>query len=208
MVTIVILASRGTATNHMVELQMASTLVTAIAVARGELPSRVVTPAYLALAALMAAWSWPVPRLPTTLATLQARGPNRRATVSALRAEYGGEHARYLSLDPIVPVLSNERPLVADAFYLDLFVEGGAPAGRDLARRVERREFDAILVRDADTFPRDMMPDDLEFEALCRRFWAHDLALLRLFRSTYAVREVRRPFVVLTPEPAQVPSSR
>jgi hypothetical protein len=175
-----ILASRGTATNHMVELYLASALATAVALARLELQPRLVSAAYFALAALMAAWSWPLPGLPATIARLKARGVNRRATVAALHAEYGGT-GRYLSLDPIVPVLSGERPRAIDAFYLDLFVEGNTPAGRDLGERVGRREFDAIFVNDAD--------------------WKGDLPVMRLFRTAYSAREVRHPFVVLLPKP-------
>ncbi len=168
-VTIVILASRGTATNHMVEVHLASVLCTAVGLARLELPPRAVAAAYLALAVFIAAWSLREPRQ-----------PNRRATVVALRAEYGGPRERYLSLDPIIPLLSGERPVVLDAFYLDLLVEGDTAVGRDLGERVARREFDAIFVRDAD--------------------WPRDLPVLRLFRSAYEARETRRPFVVLVPK--------
>jgi len=177
-VTIVILASRGTATNHMVEVHLTSVLATAVALSRFDLRPRVVSAAYLALAALMAAWSWPVPGLPSTIGRLKARGLNRRATVAAVRADYGGA-GRYLSLDPIVPVLSGERPRAIDAFYLDLFVDRHTAAGRDLSERVGRREFDAIFVSDAD--------------------WKGDLPVMRLFRTAYEAREVRHPFVVLQP---------
>ena len=185
-VTIVILASRGTATNHMVEVHLASTLVAAVALTRLEHEPRLASAAYLALAAVMAAWSWPAPGMPTTIARLKARGVNRRATVAALRAEYGGS-GRYLSLDPIVPILSGERPRAIDAFYLDLFVEGDTPAGRDLGQRVGRREFDFIFVSDAD--------------------WQRNLPVMRLFRTAYVAAAARHPYVVLVPTPPSAATS-
>jgi len=199
LLTLGIFASPGTASNHLVDLQMASTLVIGVALSRGALSSRSVAPMYAALAAVLVAISWPVPGIPSVAAALEADGPRRRAVVQAIHAEFLPAGAPYLSIDPIVPVLSNERPFLLDDFNLEQFIREGAPAGRDVERRVRRHFFHAIVLHDNGDFPHDMNAGDPGFSDDCQKYWAdQDSPLMPLLRSAYEVRAIRKPFVILT----------
>jgi hypothetical protein len=197
--TVVILASPGTASNHLVDLQMASMLVVGVSVAGGQLPSRVVTGGALALALVMTFVSWPVPGLPSNIRTLAAEGPHRRAGVAAVRHALPAPPALYLSTDPLLPILSGERPIVLDTFNLNLFLVEGTAAGQDITRRIREQVFGAIVLRDGGMFPRDMGPGDPDFDACRARYWAGGSALVRLVHTTYEIGQVRRPFVIARP---------
>ncbi len=207
-VTLVIFTSPGTVGNHLVDLQMASTLVVGASVMRRAVPPRVVASVYAALALILAAISWPLPGIPSVVATLRAHGPRPRAVVAAIHSEFLPPGARYLSTDPIVPVLSDESAVLVDAFDLRRFLRDGGPPGRDIEQQVCRRAFSAIVMRDDDVFPRDMNAGDPGFAEASRLYWAkEDDDLERLFRSGYEIRAVRRPFVILLPAgPQRLPS--
>jgi hypothetical protein len=198
-VTTVILASPGTSANHMVDVQLAATLVVAASVAKGDLAPRIVAALYAVLAVVMAAISVPLPHLPSVLGTLAAEGPHQRATVSAVRAELVGG-LPYLASDPMFPLLNGERPLVQDAFMLGLSIRQGTPAGRDVVARIRRQEFSAIILRAGNAFPRDMDATDEAFMSLCALWWKNPDPLNLAVHETYDVRAVRRPFVVLWPK--------
>ena len=199
-VTLVIFSSPGTVGNHLVDLQMASTLLIGASVARSAVPPRVVASTYGILAVALAAISWPLPGIPSVIATLRAHGPRPRAVVAAIHAEFLPPGARYLSTDPIVPVLSDESAVLLDAFDLRRFLRDGGPPGRDIEDGVRRRAFSAIVLRDSEVFPRDMNAGDSGFAEASRRYWtAEDDDLVRLFHSAYEIRAVRRPFVILLP---------
>jgi hypothetical protein len=200
LVTLAIFATPGTVSNHLVDLQMASTLVIGVALARGELSPRAAIPAYVTLAAIVAAISWPIPGIPSVVATFRKDGPRQRATVLAIHDEFLPPGTRYLSIDPIVPVLNGERPFLVDFFNLQLFLREGTAGGRDLEQRVRRRFFQVVVLRDSSDFPHDMNAGDPGFADACAKYWEsqHD-ALARFFRSDYEVRAVRKPFVILTP---------
>jgi hypothetical protein len=199
-VTLVIFTSPGTVGNHLVDLQMASTLLIGASLVRQTVRPGVVAWVYGTLAVLLAAISWPLPGVPSVVATLQAHGRRPRAVVEAIRAEFLPPGARYLSIDPIVPVLRDESAVLLDAFDLRRFLRDGSPPGRDIELKIQRRAFDAIVMRDADVFPHDLNAGDPGFTEATRRYWAReDDDLERLFRSAYEIRAVRRPFVILLP---------
>jgi hypothetical protein len=199
LLTLGIFVSPGTASNHLVDLQMASTLVVGVALSRGELSPRAAASMYAALAAVLVAISWPVPGIPSVVAEIEAAGPRRRAVVQAIHAEFLPAGAPYLSIDPIVPVLNNERPFLLDDFNLERFIREGAPPGRDVEQRVRRHFFNAIVLHDNSDFPHDMNAGDPGFSNDCQKYWAdQDSPLMPLLRSAYEVRAVRKPFVILT----------
>ena len=180
-ITLVIFASPGTVGNHLVDLHMMALLVIGVALAHGRVSARTVAAAFTCLAALLAAISIPVPRIPSVIATLREKALPSRATVRAVHEEFLPPGTDYLSTDPIIPVLNDERPLVLDAFNLNRFLHEGAPAGRDLEQHLRRHDYQFVILRED---PRDL-PDRNDLE--------------RLVYSTYAVRAVRAPFVILAP---------
>jgi hypothetical protein len=87
-------------------------------------------------------------------------------------------------------MLNNDRPLVLDAFNLNRFLKEGAPAGRDLEQRLRRHDYQFVILRED---PRPLPGrNDLE----------------RLVYSTYAVRALRAPFVILAPRADEPPLDR
>jgi len=200
LVTLALFASPGIVTNQLVDLHMAATLVVGAGLARGDISPRVFTPTYAALAILLAVISIPAPGIPSVMATLQAQGPRQRSVVRAIHDEFLPAGTRYLSTDPIVPVLNDERAVLVDAFNLERFLKEGAPAGLDIAERVRVRAFDAIILRDTPDFPHDATAGDAGFDEARARYWAkQNGGLAQLFRSMYDVRAVRKPFVILRP---------
>lgn len=179
-VTLVIFASPGTVGNHLVDIHMSSVLAIGVAIAGGRLSPRPAAAVFACLAAALAAISIPVAGIPSVIATLRAQGRPSRAVVRAVHAEYLPAGTRYLSTDPVIAVLNDERPLLLDAFNLDRFVREGTPAGRDLEQRVRRHDFQVIIVRED-------------------RGGGGRNALERLVDSNYDVRAVRPPFVILVP---------
>jgi hypothetical protein len=186
-ITLVIFASPGTVGNHLVDLHMASLLVIGTAITESPLSARPAAAVFGCLATLLAAISIPVAGLPSVIATLRAQRLPSRAIVRAVQQEFLPPGTNYLSTDPVIPVLNDERPLVLDAFNLNRFLKEGAPAGRDLEHHLRRHDYQFVILRE------DLRPladrNDLE----------------RLVYSTYAVRAVRAPFVILAPradEPA------
>ena len=180
-VTLVIFASPGTVGNHLVDLHMSSVLTIGVAIAGGRLSPRPAAAVFACLAAAFAAISIPVAGIPSVIATLRAQGRPSRAAVRAVHAEYLPAGTRYLSTDPVIAVLNDERPLLLDAFNLNRFIREGTPAGRDLEQRLRRHDFQVIVTREERGAAESR--NDLE----------------RLIDSNYDVRAVRRPFVILVP---------
>jgi len=115
------------------------------------------------------------------MATLRAQALPTRATVRAIHGEFLPQGTRYLSTDPVIALLRDERPLLLDAFNLSRFVREGTPPGQDVEQRLRRRDFAFVIVREGPL--ASQTHDDLE----------------RLIHSMYEVIAVRRPFVVLVP---------
>jgi hypothetical protein len=197
-----ILASPGTSSNHMIELQIAVALGVAVAIERSRLSDRLVARAYAVLVAIMIAITLPLPWMPSPIRTLRRLGPRRRATVEAIREEFLSPQRQYLSLNALLPVLLNERPMVLDSFSLDLFVKSDAAAGRDLRSRISCRSFGTVIVDDDGLFSRDSQHGDAGFTEAATRFWTATNPVVRLFASDYEVWAVRRPFVILRPRDA------
>jgi hypothetical protein len=180
-VTLIIFASPGTVGNHLVDLHMASVMVIGVALARGTLSPRPAAGLFAALAVVLAAISMPVPGIPSVIATLRAQGLPSRAVVRAIHDEFLPPGTHYLSTDPVIELLNDERPLVLDAFNLNRFFKEGTPAGGDVERRIRRHEYQAIVVQGdrSDAGERN----DLE----------------RLIYANYDIRVLRPPFVILVP---------
>jgi hypothetical protein len=202
-VTAGIFASPGTVANQLVDVHLASVLVIGIALTRAELSPRTAASVYALLAVVMAAISWPAPGIPSVIGTLRAGGPHSRAGIEAIHAEFLPPGTRYVTNDPIIAVLGDERTVLLDDFSLELSMRRGAAAGRDFDARVRRQDFDVVIMRgDADVFPRDMDTGDVRFAAYTRRYWAGwrgHREMAALLEPAYAVHAVRRPYVILTP---------
>jgi len=198
-VAVVIFASPGTASNHLVDLQVAATLVIGLALARGELQASLATATYGAAAAMLLLIAVPIPGVPSVVTEVRNAGPRPRASALAIHAAFVTGQP-YLSMDPIVPILNGDRPWVLDYASLERFVASGTAAGRDVVDRLEAGFFGAIVLPDMGVFNRDMDRGDSGFARAEQDYWRdYDSPLAPLFRRTYAIAAARRPFVVLVP---------
>jgi hypothetical protein len=159
--TLLIFTSPGTGFNHLLELEVAAVLVVAqlFALPRDAPPEVASTPVpvwllpsaqLLILGVLLTAGfslirSWPTAEDPATL-------PGH-----ALATELGPD-ARVLPEDATVPVLLGQRPVVMDAFAYRVLAERGRIDDRELAGRIERQEFDYLVMMVRVDEPRSLCP--------------------------------------------------
>jgi hypothetical protein len=194
-VTLVIFASPGAVSNHLVDVHAAAVLLIGAALCENDRSARLVVPTY-ALLAVMAVviaiplTGVPVPSVHRTLSRQGARGGRPRSAIARVREEFLPPGVRYLSLDPIVPLLNNERPLLLDPFAADVFLRTGHAAGSDLRVRITRHEFDLVVVRDDRSFWRDSDEGPRTDGGS---------ALTRVLMAEYEIRAVRKPFLILRP---------
>jgi hypothetical protein len=200
LVAIVIFVSPGTASNHLVDLQMASTLVVGVALARRIIPMGVGTTVYAVLATMLLVISIPLPGVPSVVSDVEAARPRPREAAHAIHAEFLAPGAPYLSMDPIVPILNGERPWLLDYSSLERMYVSGAPVGHDFASRVREKFFTIIVLPGSNDFPRDMMRGEPGFAEAATKYWAgYDSPLAGVLRSAYTLHAARRPFVILVP---------
>jgi hypothetical protein len=199
-VTFAIFASPGTVSNHLVEVHAAAVLVVGAALCQGHLSPRLVVPAYALLSVMAAAIAIPLPGLPSVHRTLSRQGVHGgrpRSAIARIHQEFLQGGVRYLSLDPIVPLLNDERPLLLDPFAADVFLRTGHPAGTHLRARIAQHDFDVVILREDQLMPRDSSGGPLFAP---RRFLAgRDSGLIRTLMAGYEIRAVRRPFLILRP---------
>ncbi len=175
LVSLVIFAVPGTASNHLVDLHLASIVVIGAAVARGTVRRAIVSAMLVTIAAMLVAITIPLPIVPSVVADVRAALPRPRDAAIAIRGELL-TRGPYLALDAIVPVLNGDSPWVVDYGSLERYYVDRTPAGRDFEARVRERFFTAVV-----------LPDGYESE------------LTPLLRACYRTEVRRKPFVVLLP---------
>jgi hypothetical protein len=139
--TALIFASPGTDLNHLLELEAASVLVLAVWLRPGdgtphsatELVARALFAVALLLALARGADEW-------------ASGRAADAIPPSALAEALPDDGPLLSEDPTVPVLLGRRPVVLDAFAYRILAERGRIDSEQLAGRIRRREFAALVL--------------------------------------------------------------
>jgi hypothetical protein len=203
-VTLAIFMSPGTVSNHLIDLHAASVVLVGVSVTTGERSIiRLGPPTYALLTALMVAISIPIPGIPSVHRTLSQQGPrggHARSTVLAIHDEFLGSGVRYLSLDPVVPLLHGERPILLDPFAMEVFFHTRHPAAQDFRGRIIAHEFDVVVVRNHESFPTGMDEGTSEpHNGVTNYLGENGSAMIRLLAAKYDVRAVRTPFVILRP---------
>jgi hypothetical protein len=204
-VTLAIFASPGTVSNHLVDVHAAAVLLVGASLDKGVLPMRLVVPTYVLLLVMAVVLVVPLPGGPSvhrTLARQGIRGGRPRSAIAAVHRQFLQGHVRYLSADPIVPLLNDERPLLLDPFAADVLLRTGHPAGIDLQARIARQEFDVVIVRDDRPLAGDSQGDS-DFtpgsQNLRQFLTGNHSELIRVLLASYEIRAARRPFLVLRP---------
>jgi hypothetical protein len=148
-VTSVVVADPGAFVNHLLDVQVLSVLVTGdlwrrLSSRDGGLSLGTATILVVVLAGSVAAYHQHVrPRADVRALVHGTLDPRDR--VPRLGAAIG-EHEAILSEDPFVPVSRDELPVVLDPFMLRRIVAEHPPWRRELVRRIERHEFDKVVL--------------------------------------------------------------
>jgi hypothetical protein len=180
--TLLIFTSPGTDFNHLLELQVAAALVVARWLAdRGGI---VLAPALL-LAALLLGLAGLAERA-------RAEAPAAIRVADLARALPPG--ARLLTEDASVAVLLGQRPVVMDPFAFRLLAERGLIDDAELAGRVARGEFDALVL---------LGRIDVPGESLCPHFHFGPRVTDAMRRAYRFERQVGRYFVFRRALPPQ-----
>lgn len=146
-VVVVIFATPGTVSNHLVDAHLASLLTIGVALQRATLAPRVATAVFAANAVVLVAITIPVPGLPSVIENIHATGSRSRDIVRIIRQDVPSP-GPWLCFDPLVPILSGERPWLLDFNNLEIAYAAHTPLGRDVAQRVGQEFFSAVVVPD------------------------------------------------------------
>jgi hypothetical protein len=140
--TLVIFTSPGTGFNHLLELEAACVLVLARGADSATIPLR----QGLALVVLI-------------LGLWMLAGPTDPAGVSpSVLAEAFAPTEKILSEDASVPVLLGQRPVVMDPFAFRVLAERGFIDDRALAERIDKQEFDVVVMLNRFDRPESLCP--------------------------------------------------
>ncbi len=152
LVTLDVLADRGAAANHLLDLVVLGAVVCGAAV-RGRQREQngfaAAAPDWLATGVIClvtaAVTIGLVAGADQIVGTMRNDGGGQ---IAALRALVPPDADRLLTDDPIIPALVPQRPVVADAFAFRRLAVAHPDWSRAVARRVQRHEFDVIVLQD------------------------------------------------------------
>lgn len=159
-VTLVIFASPGTNSNHLLDLEALVVVVLVVTLAR---PGRARGLAGLAFGlfglGIVATW---LPGVPSIPAFFKQHGRPPAAAPAEFAVRAGGAARPILAENPLIPLMAGERPVVADLFNLELMMRGDPVLRASLIARLSNGEFGAVVVSNwPGVFPRDVdSPDD------------------------------------------------
>ncbi len=143
--TLPLFASPGTGANHLLEMLAASLLVLGAGWAREPAAGRWKVLLGFIAAGCVVMWLTPVPTLRSFLA---ARGRPTAAGAASIGARLAADSRPVLSENPLLPLLWGRRPAVLDAFALRVAGQGRPAVAADFNRRLEAREFAAVVLLD------------------------------------------------------------
>ena len=139
----VVLADRGTSWNQLLDLQVLSVIV--LGAAWATMRRRIRTVLALALVAVAALAYVDKLTTPVQAARAAVVGESSRLPRIAHELDPG---QTLLSEDPYVPISLGQRPVVLDPYMLWSIAERRPEARDDLVRRLDAREFDAVVLFD------------------------------------------------------------
>lgn len=175
--TLVVFTSRGTADNHLVELETAGVLLLArIVTAPARTPA--CAPTQVTPARPASAWAGlerllqPLASAAALLVLLLGVGPHiafwqakegdglitKRQVEEAIPA-----NARLLAEAPTIPVLRDQRPVVLDAFNFEILARTGKIDDAALAERIRQQDFDVLVLLGRIDRPGESLCPDYSF---------------------------------------------
>ncbi|HMD59878.1 MAG TPA: hypothetical protein VKG78_00510 [Opitutaceae bacterium] len=197
--TIAIFGSPGTYLNHTIDLCGAAAAVTAVGLERHG--DRRVVRWGVALYGLVLAATW-LPGVPSIRQYFAGAHRPDLASVRLFLGRAGAGAHPMLATNPLLPIIAGERPVVADAFNLELLLSRDPGLARGFYRRVADGEFGSVVLSNwPNLFPRDVdSPDDPiigECWPAVERSGALGAGLYPTLRDRYRIVMVRRPYIYL-----------
>ena len=199
-ITIVIFTSPGTGANHLLDITALAILILSLGSQQFPQSRRWVAATVGILGiSIIATWSPGIPSIPKFF---QQHG--RPAIVAP--AEFfqlaGASAHPVLSENPLIPILVDERPFVADAFNLDLLSRSNEGFRESFESLLEAGYFGTVVLTDSPgVFVRDVTdPTDSLLRQRSRELQAHGHLMARFSAqiwSQYRVVFVRRPYIYL-----------
>ncbi len=157
--TLLLFASPGIDSNHLVDLLVASVVLIAVELTQGGAGRGIAWAARLFAALVVATW---LPGVPSVRHFLQERGRPTVAGVQEIARRLSPRGTdRILAENPSVPLVLGRRPEVLDAFSLRLLAARD-PAVRNRFRGdLEARRYSAVVLVDWSGVPLDALPAEM-----------------------------------------------
>lgn len=200
--TLFLFATPGADGNHLLDLVFASVLIIGLNLDKNW-PARLTNLAVLTVTALLVVWTF-IPGLPSIRHYLNRTGRPTVEAAAFIRDRLTQGTASLLSETPLLPVLYGERPIVLDAFQLRLIARRNPDIETDFNRRLENRDFGAVVLLDWSGAPPERLEQvmDRHFSAVGRPFYGkvHFFpGFLERLRKHYFLSFTQGPFVVYEP---------
>ncbi|HVS51227.1 MAG TPA: hypothetical protein VHD62_02635 [Opitutaceae bacterium] len=152
--TILLFASPGTDSNHLVDLLVASVVLLAVGISAGQV-GRTTVRGGAGLLAVAVAAMW-LPGVPSVRHFLEARGRPTQAGIDEIQRRLPpGAADRLLAENPMVPVALGRRPEVLDAFSLRLIAARDPRTADEFLRRILNGRYSAVVLVDWSGVPSD-----------------------------------------------------
>lgn len=204
--TFAIYSSPGTDNNHLVDLLIASILVSAIEFQKNRSFFKLYYLAFLFI--IFGTWYTWIPGTISVKDYIKPIGKPTRDTISFIADRLGPAKKNLLSENPLVPLLMDQRPIVMDAFSIRVIASQSPAIHKDFIRKIESKYFGAIILLDWTGAPLDQLEQTME-EAMEKRssfgvgrFYGavhFPPGFLELIKKHYFLSFVKRPYVVYEP---------
>jgi hypothetical protein len=203
--TLLMFASPGTDSNHVIDLLVASLVITAVECSSGAIPARAMSAA-AALLAVAISVTW-IPGMPSVYHFLQERGRPTQAGAGVdeiFRRLPDGASTALLSENPIVPLAIGQRPAVLDTFSLRLLSSGSDNVRREFFERLTQKQYAAVVLVDWSGAPKDERWREIERHTSLgvQQFYGEvhfPAGFLSALNAHYRLSFVVSPFVVFEP---------
>jgi hypothetical protein len=204
--TILLFASPGIDSNHLIELLIASVVMISLELTQGGLGRGVMWSAGLFAGVVLATW---MPGTPSVRHFFQTRGQPTSDGVREIGRRLPAKGTtRLLAENPLVPITLGLRPEVMDCFSLRLSATQSPQVRTRFLNDLEARNYTAIVLVDWSGAPLDALPAEIDrHSSLGVRQFYGDVhfppgfleALWRNYRLSFVV----PPFVVFEPKNGQ-----
>ncbi|MFQ5449958.1 MAG: hypothetical protein ACE5E9_04980 [Nitrospinaceae bacterium] len=201
--TLVIYSSPGTASNHLLDLQVAIIIFLAVQFSRNRTHATGISILFFLIAGYIVL-SW-FPHVPSVKKFFAANQKPTRATVEYFYDRYGPQAAPVLSRHNFFSLLKGHRPVVSDFFNLFILMKKYPIIEQDFTRKIKTQYFGSFVASNWPViFEKDVnSPDDPYFLQKVDEFHRAQREEFHEFYDLilqyYEISSVRRPFVFYVP---------